>query len=145
MWSYPTEATDISAQDFSDNGDDMIYRIAFASSDGVRIDKHFGAAEKFFIADLDTEKEDYELIENRDAIPPCNGGDHEISKFDAVIKTLRDVDAIVAQRIGPGAEQFIKEHGIAAYQIPLEIEQALCLLLEEKQWEVDKWRSHTKN
>jgi predicted Fe-Mo cluster-binding NifX family protein len=123
----------------------MIYRIAFASSDGVRIDKHFGAAEKFFIADLDTKKEDYELIENRDAIPPCNDGDHEISKFDAVIKTLRDVDAIVAQRIGPGAEQFIKDHGIAAYQIPLEIEQALCLLLEEKQWEVDKWRSHTKN
>lgn len=123
----------------------MTYRIAFASSDGVHIDRHFGAAEKFFIADLDTEKEDYELIENRDAIPPCNGGSHEISKFDAVIRTLHDVSAIVAQRIGPGAEQFIREHGIAAYQIPLEIEQALCLLLEEKMWEADKWRYHMKN
>ncbi len=123
----------------------MIYRIAFASSDGVRIDRHFGAADKFYIAKLDTEKEECELLESRDALPPCDGGTHSISKFDAVIETLSDVSAIVAQRIGPGALQFIREHGKAAYQIPLDIEQALCLLLEEKQWEADKWRSHTRN
>ena len=123
----------------------MKYKIAFASSDGVRIDRHFGAADRFYIAELDTEKEDYELTESRDALPPCNGGSHDISRFDAVIETLSDVSAIVAQRIGPGALQFIREHGKSAYQIPLDIEQALCLLLEEKQWEADKWRSHTKN
>ena len=123
----------------------MIYKIAFASSDGVRIDRHFGAADKFFIAEIDTEKEDYELKESRDAVPPCDGGTHSISKFETVTDTLSDVSAIVAQRIGPGALQFVREHGKAAYQIPLDIEQALCLLLEEKQWEADKWRSHTKN
>ena len=123
----------------------MIYRIAFASSDGVRVDSHFGAADRFYIVTLDTEKEDFEITGSIEARPPCNGGWHEVSKFEAVLDSLSDVSAIVAQRIGPGALQFIKEHGKAAYQIPLDIEQVICLFLEEKQWEVDKWRSHTKN
>ena len=59
---FPTGETDISARDYLDNGDIMIYQIAFASSDGVNIDRHFGAAEKFYIAQLDTEKEDCEIV-----------------------------------------------------------------------------------
>lgn len=123
----------------------MYYKIALASSDGVRVDSHFGAADRFYIVTLDTEKEDYEITESIEARPPCNGGWHEVSKFEAVLEDLSDVSAIVAQRIGPGALQFIKDKGKAAYQIPLDIEQVICLFLEEKQWEVDKWRSHTKS
>lgn len=123
----------------------MIYKIALASSDGERIDSHFGAAERFYIAELDTEKEDCEITGYIDVRPPCNGGWHEVSKFETVLEQLSDVSAIVAQRVGPGAKKFIEETGKSVYQIPLETEQALCLLIEEKQWEVDKWRSHTKN
>lgn len=123
----------------------MIYKIAFASSDGARVDSHFGAADRFYIVTLDTEKEDYEITENIEARPPCSGGQHEVSKFEAVLESLSDVSAIVAQRVGPGARKFIEEKGKAVYQIPLDIEQAVCLLMEEKQWEVDKWLSHTKS
>ncbi len=123
----------------------MIYRIAFASSDGDNIDRHFGQAERFYIALLDTEKEDCELIGYRLVKPPCHGGSHEVSDFEAAAKILSDVSAVVAQRAGPGAKKYIEEQGIRVYQIPLTIEQALCLLMEEKQWEGDKWRSHTKN
>lgn len=123
----------------------MIYNIAFASSDGVRVDSHFGAADRFYIARLDTEKEDYDITESRDTRPTCHSGEHEISGFAATLELLSDVSAIVAQRAGPGAKKYIEERGIAVYQIPLEIEQALCLFLEEKQWEVDKWQSHTKS
>ncbi len=123
----------------------MIYRVAFASSDGVRVDSHFGSAERFYIAELDTDKLDCEIVGHIDARPPCHGGWHEVSKFGAVLEALGDVSAIVAQRVGPGARDFIKDSGKAVYQIPLDIEQAVCLLMEEKQWEVDKWRSHTKN
>lgn len=77
--------------------------------------------------------------------PSCNGGQHEVSGFAAALDALGDVSAVVAQRAGPGAKKYIEEQGIRVYQIPLSIEQALCLLMEEKQWEVDKWRSHTKN
>lgn len=123
----------------------MEYLIAFASSDGVNVDSHFGAAERFYTARLDTEKEDYELIGYTDVKPSCHGGEHEVSGFAATLEALEGVSAIVAQRAGPGARKYIAEQGIAVYQIPLSIEQALCLLMEEKQWEVDKWLSHTKN
>ena len=73
------------------------------------------------------------------------GGIHEISGFDGVLEALGGVSAIVAQRIGNGAREYVTQKGIAVYQMPLQIEQALCLLMEEKQWEVDKWLSHTKN
>ncbi|SDA30580.1 Predicted Fe-Mo cluster-binding protein, NifX family [Ruminococcus sp. YE71] len=123
----------------------MIYKIALASSDGASIDSHFGAAERFYIAELDTETEDCEITGFRDVNRACHGGYHEIDAFAAILDTLSDVSAIVAQRVGPGARKYISEHGIAVYQIALGTEQAICLLIEEKQWEVDKWLSHTKN
>jgi predicted Fe-Mo cluster-binding NifX family protein len=123
----------------------MIFKIAFASSDGVKVDSHFGSAERFYIVTLDTEKEEYDITGQTEVRPPCNGGWHEVSKFGAVLEQLSDVSAIVSQRVGPGAKKYIEENGKAVYQIPLDIEQAICLLMEEKQWEVDKWRSHTKN
>ena len=123
----------------------MEHLIAFASSDGVHIDRHFGAAHRFYLAKLDTEKEDYDIIGYRDTEPACQDGGHEISGFDAVLDALGNVSAIVAQRVGYGAQDHITQKGIAVYQMPLQIEQALCLLLEEKQWEVDKWLSHTNS
>ena len=123
----------------------MVYRVAFASSDGVRTDCHFGAAERFYIAEIDTKKSDYSITGFTEVRPPCNGGWHEVSKFGAVMEALKDISAIVASRVGPGARDFIKDSGKAVYQIPLDIEQVLCLFMEEKQWEVDKWLSHTKN
>lgn len=128
-----------------DNGDIMIYQIAFASSDGVNIDRHFGAAEKFYIAQLDTEKLDCDIVAQKEVSPACNGGSHDISGFDNVLEALEGVSAVVAQRIGYGAREYVAHKGIAVYQMPLQIEQALCLLMEEKQWEVDKWLSHMKN
>ena len=123
----------------------MKYTLAFASSDGVRVDRHFGAADTFYIAELDTELPDCEITGVRQVTPPCQGGEHETAAFAEVLRRLSDVSVIVAQRVGPGAAKYITEQGAAVYQIPLTIEQAVCLLMEEKQWEVDKWRSHTKN
>ena len=123
----------------------MIFKIAFASYDGVKVDSHFGSAERFYILTLDTEKEEYDITGQTVVRPPCNGGWHEVSKFGAVLEQLNDVSAIVAQRVGSGAKKYIEENGKTVYQIPLDIEQAICLLMEEKQWEVDKWRSHTKS
>ena len=123
----------------------MLYRLAFASSDGVHVNEHFGRAERFYTVLLDTEKEDYEFEQYREVGPSCHGGEHEVSGFAAALDILSDVSVIVAQRAGPGAKKYIEENGIRVYQIPLEIEQALCLLMEEKQWEVDKWRSRLKS
>ncbi len=123
----------------------MIYTLAFASNDGENVNEHFGSARSFTIAELDTDKEDCEITEQREVTPPCQGGFHETEGFAQVIKQLEGADVIVAQRAGPGAKKYISEQGIKVYEIPLTIEQAICLLMEDKCWEVDKWLSHTKN
>lgn len=124
----------------------MVFKIAFASNDGENVNEHFGAARRFYIAQLDKEKEDYEISgEYREVTPSCKGGFHETDAFAAILKELDDVDVIVAQRAGPGAKKYIQEKDKKIYEIPLTIEQALCLLLEEREWEVSKWLSHTRN
>ena len=123
----------------------MIFTMAFASGDGVNVNEHFGQARRFYIGLLDTEKEDFDLTGYINVTPSCHGGEHSLDGFEAAASALADVSVIVAQRAGPGAKKFISEKGIKLYEIPLSIEQAVCLLMEEKQWEADKWQYHTKN
>ena len=115
------------------------------------VDQHFGGdiyalCELYFstVADV-VNKTDCDIIGQRTVTPACSGGSHELSGFDAVLDALGNVSAIVAQRVGYGAQEYITQKGIAVYQMPLQIEQAICLLMEEKQWEVDKWLSHTRS
>ena len=124
----------------------MIFTLAFASNDGENVNEHFGSARRFYIAKLDTEKEDCDISgEYREVTPSCKGGFHETDAFAAILSALDDVDVIIAQRAGPGAKKYIQEQNKKIYEIPLSIEQAVCLLLEEREWEVGKWLSHTKN
>ena len=123
----------------------MIFTLALASNDGENVNEHFGSARRFYIAKLDTEKEDCEIENYREVTPSCKGGFHEADAFAAILGVLEDVDVIIAQRAGPGAKKYIQEQGKKIYEIPLSFEQALCLLLEEREWEVSKWLSHTRN
>ena len=43
----------------------MIVRAAFATSDGKYVDRHFGAAERFDIYEINTETQDYERVDVR--------------------------------------------------------------------------------
>lgn len=122
----------------------MIYRIAFASTDGENINNHFGRADNFYIAELDTESEEYDILESRDVSPACSNGDHTVGGFYDMISVIPDVSAVVATRIGPGAAQFLQDNNIKSYQIPLTIDEALCYFLENKIWEGDKWLLHIK-
>ncbi|MBQ5311325.1 MAG: dinitrogenase iron-molybdenum cofactor biosynthesis protein [Oscillospiraceae bacterium] len=123
----------------------MTYKIAFASSDGEKVDVHFGQAEKFYIAVIDTDKPDFELEGIIHTSASCHGGGHSESSFETTVSLLEDVSAVVVQRIGPGAEDFLREHGIRAYQIPLPVEDAAELIIEDRRWEADKWRYPLKN
>lgn len=123
----------------------MIFKVAIASNDGENVNEHFGQARRFYIGELDTEKEDFEIIGSREVNPSCRGGEHEVSGFEAALESIGDVSAVIAQRAGPGAKKFIEERGIRVYQIPLSIEQAICLLIEERQWEGDTWVYHTRS
>lgn len=106
----------------------MKYRIGIATTDGLVVNQHFGRAESFLIADVD-ETEKINVIEQRFLQPICEGGDHDDNRLLANVEKLSDCNYILVSRIGPGASALLSQKGIAAYEIPGVIEDAVKKLL----------------
>ena len=123
----------------------MLYRVAIASTDGIIINQHFGHTERFHIVELNTDTLDYQFIESRTVERVCQGHYHEEKAFDAVLSVLSDVQAILVQKIGQGASDYLESKGIRVYTAPFPIEPVIQKILKDKFWEVDSWLSHMKN
>ncbi len=123
----------------------MKFRVAVASTDGIVINQHFGHAEKFHIAELDTDTLTYQYLESRNVQRVCQGHEHSEHSFDAVLETLSDVQAILVAKIGQGASDYLEQHGMLVYESPFLINAVIEKILKDKIWEVDAWQSHTKN
>jgi predicted Fe-Mo cluster-binding NifX family protein len=114
------------------------YRVALASTDNRNVDQHFGRAESFLIVDVD-DSGAYEEIEQRFVVPICNGGSHNSDKMKRGVEALLDCNFVLAARIGPGAVDELSQHGIAAFELPGPVGEALhkldgyLKLLEEMQ------------
>ena len=123
----------------------MKFRVAVASTDGIVVNQHFGHAEKFHIAELDTETVSYQYLESRAVERVCQGHEHHTESFDAVLQTLADVQAILVAKIGQGASDYLESKGMLVYEAPFLINAVLDKILKDKLWEVDTWQSHMKN
>lgn len=123
----------------------MAYRVAIASSDGIVVNQHFGHAERFHIMELIPESGQYQFLETRNVQPCCQCQQHEESSFDAVLRTLQDVQAILVSKIGNGAADYLEQKGMIVYQAPFPIVPLLEKIIKERLWEVDQWQSPTKN
>ena len=112
----------------------MSYKIAVASTDGVNIDKHFGAANSFLIININDEGT-YEKVEerfiednNKSLGSCCSGsscGGHNDSNIQKKIDTISDCKAILCSKCGNGSERQLGENNITTFQINLTIEKAL--------------------
>ncbi len=100
------------------------YRVALASTDNRNVDQHFGRAESFLIVDVD-DSGAYEEIEQRFVVPICNGGSHNSDKMKRGVEALLDCNFVLAARIGPGAVDELSQHGIAAFEMPGTVGDAL--------------------
>jgi nitrogen fixation protein NifX len=105
----------------------MPHRIALASHDGKFIDTHFGHAERFAIVDLFPER--YELVELRPVKRACGEGGHDEGAFDAILNTLSDCEALLVERIGYGAAQYVASKGIRVFEAPYPIDDVLKKLI----------------
>ncbi len=123
----------------------MKFRVAVASTDGIVINQHFGHAEKFHIAELDTDENTWQYLESRTVTRVCQGHEHSEPSFDAVLKTLCDIQAVLVAKIGNGASDYLENHGMLVYESPFLIDAVLEKILKDKIWEVDAWQSHMKN
>ena len=127
----------------------MAYKIAVASSDGVNIDLHFGAAENFLIFDVSDDgkftlsekreyKETHDDAENTSQTGACaeksgcnsgcengTGGGCGNGGPSAKIALIDDVRAVVAAKIGFNVLKQLERKAIASFDVECTIQEAL--------------------
>jgi len=105
----------------------MIYRVAFASMDGSRVDQHFGSARYFQVYDIDGSE--YRHVETRKPQAKCQG--HCEGGFDHLLKTLSDCDAVFVSMIGQSAAEFMIRHGKRVFEAEGAVDAIIAELVKE--------------
>ena len=120
----------------------MAYKIAVASSDGVNVDLHFGAAESFLIfavSDEGTfeleEKREYKEVseaqtadcaEKAGCKSGCgNGNGSGCGGGSAKVELIGDVRAVVAAKIGFNVTKQLERKAIASFDVETTVQEAL--------------------
>lgn len=102
-------------------------RVAIASRDGKFIHQHFGHAESFLVFEIDGDR--YTCIDVRVNKPACHQHEHDDDAMARSIDLIHDCQAVLASRIGPGAQARLIEHGIHPFEIADFIDHALQRLV----------------
>lgn len=98
--------------------------VAVASSDGHRIDEHFGRARRFSVYRFGEGA--WSHLEDRESLPPCSGGAHADDLLDRVADLVADCRWVVVSQIGPTAIDAL----IARRVLPLVIDGTVDEALE---------------
>jgi predicted Fe-Mo cluster-binding NifX family protein len=104
----------------------MSWRIAVTSADGVLINQHFGHAQWFFIIDVERDGSST-VAEKRDVTPWCRSDNHGDSEPGAgsIADSIPDCIAVLTAQIGPPARKKLELAGIAVFEEPAKIEDAV--------------------
>lgn len=123
----------------------MAYKIAAASSDGVNIDVHFGAAQSFLIYEVNDkgefsflEKRDYDESregESIDGKPVKTAGCHGSGSgcgqggcsggASAKVELISDVRAVIAEKIGFNVTKQLEKKAISSFDVDCSVQEAL--------------------
>lgn len=95
----------------------MIIRTAFATSDGQNIDRHFGAADRFDIYEINTDKEDYKRVDVREVDKACLNHEHHDERMEAVTEEISDCHAVFAECSGTGARTVLERRRVQAIDV----------------------------
>lgn len=114
----------------------MAYKIAVATSDGKKVDTHFGMAEDFTIIEV-SDDGNYQEVERRPAAKACLGscstvpkdGKTQHSAEDNALlvaaENLADCSYVLAAKIGPGAVRALAVKNITAFDIVMDVDEAI--------------------
>ncbi|PHV70532.1 dinitrogenase iron-molybdenum cofactor biosynthesis protein [Sporanaerobium hydrogeniformans] len=102
----------------------MAYRVAFASSDGIVVNQHFGRTPQFQVYEIKS-AEQVTFIEERSNTPSCQEFEHSIEALEKTIGIISDCKFVFVSRIGPGAYDELRRHGIEAYEMSREVQEIL--------------------
>ncbi|AKL98067.1 NifB/NifX family molybdenum-iron cluster-binding protein [Endomicrobium proavitum] len=102
-------------------------KIAFASTDGVYVDEHFGRADMFYIYDILPKPSLTERRRFARSTERC----HDESNFEKAYETLKDCEAVFASKVGQSAAEFLIKKNIRVFQVEEKIEDVLEAIIEE--------------
>lgn len=123
----------------------MAYKIAVATSDGNKIDGHFGSTESFYIYEIEESgkpllverRNPFETYEN--IIPleqtiftknpnasygGCNHQAHDLSGMESRFQAVSDCRFILCTRCGGFMEKELQKRGISVFAIDIPLESA---------------------
>ncbi|MBE5859603.1 MAG: radical SAM protein [Butyrivibrio sp.] len=108
----------------------MKIRAAFATSTGFSIDRHFGAADRFDIYEIDREQKTFEKIDTRLVERACLEHKHNEERMSAVAGTIDDCNAVFAECIGGGARNVLEKLGIEPIEMDYSVMKVLSALVK---------------
>lgn len=116
----------------------MGYNIAVASTDGINIDKHFGASDSFFIIRVNDD-ETYENLgervvdeseHNNTNCGESSCGGHSDPKIQKKVETISDCRCLLCNKCGPGSEKQLGKKNIATFEINIKLDEALKTIIK---------------
>ena len=106
-------------------------KIVVATSDGFEVNEHFGHAKFFRVYDLG--ESEYTFLEVRDAVAACQHQlGHDTTRFDKIIELLSDCDAMLVQKIGPGAAEYLIRKNVRVFEVSGSIDAVLKKFISDK-------------
>ncbi|WP_026834823.1 NifB/NifX family molybdenum-iron cluster-binding protein [Eubacterium xylanophilum] len=122
-------------------------RVAAATTDGSKVDTHFGQAKRVFIYDIDLEDGTFHKVEERvlniaqsedRGTFSCEKSDrkcsdrgdngcigHDSEKLDAVGRELSDCQYFLVSKIGPKPQKILLRYEVNALETDFSVEDAL--------------------
>jgi nitrogen fixation protein NifX len=123
----------------------MVYNIAVASTDGINIDKHFGASDSFLIIKVNDDGT-YENLgervvaeeQNTTTSTSCGGGSscghscggHSDPAIQKKVEVISDCRCLLCSKCGPGSEKQLGKNNIATFYIDLKLDEALKTIIK---------------
>ena len=107
-------------------------RAAFATGDGVNINRHFGVADRFDIYEIDLEGKTYELVDTRRIDSLGVSLQHDDSLIARLADAVDDCNVVFSARSGEHARYALYDHKVQSVDIEREVKFVLDRLISSK-------------
>ena len=107
-------------------------RVAFATGDGVNINRHFGVADRFDIYEIDLEAKTYELVDTRRIDSLGISLQHDDSLIARLADAIDDCNAVFSARSGGHARFVLYDRKIQSVDIEREVKFVIEKMLNSR-------------
>lgn len=107
-------------------------RVAFATGDGININRHFGVADRFDVYEIDTEAKKYELVDTRRIDSYGVSLQHDDSLIARLAEAIDDCNIVFSAKSGLHAKQALDDKLIQAVDVEREVTFVLNRVINSK-------------